>query len=251
MADYKKLLFSYNKPYLLLGIAMFILTIGTISYLSIEPLFTLMVSLSLGFLMIITFILLFCFLNSFYQSKTKVSSKNINDFIGIGKTGFFSKILLFLGLIIFAIGSYLGFLLYIEATSFYAGLTFVAMTLTIAFFYNIFNSKIVLNAYTHNHILAYQSFLKTEGNVTPPLTKEMASKNQTIFNHHLSYALAFDLESYWAKKFMPSTEVEFSNQSYKPFWYNGKRDFTLKNLASDLSALVSDLTYACSNVSGI
>ncbi|MGD9638525.1 MAG: DUF2207 domain-containing protein [Alphaproteobacteria bacterium] len=250
----KKLIFEQNKSYLFLSLSMFMIAFSAISILSIQPLYTFIISLSLSFLTLVTSFLLFSLFPIFLHNNDdslKNRKSSIDDILTTNKDHLIKKIILFITMIIFGLGSYVGALLYMESTSLLATLFFVLTSFTISFFYGLFKNKDVLGTTLTNTILGYGKYLKNDGNVTPPLTKDIASKNINLFNIHLPCAVALDDEEIWCKKFMPKNDVDFKDLSYKPSWYSGTKQFNLEGLDKDLSNLILDLTKNISIISGI
>ncbi len=223
--DYKTKYFKLNQGYLLFGLTMFLFSLIGMSVLSLDPIYTLYISLWLAALLtafsFIAVSFYYYFINNFIKNPIKSSLLN-----KIFKLSGFVFLLIILG-----IGSLMGLDLYRETTSNLAALSIPLMPLAIGIFYNLFKRPTALGLDIITGIKGFVLFLKN-GNQSLSSLLTSAEKSSSIFYKNLSYSIAFDIK----KDF----EHSFENIQIKsPNWYSGVREEPLSVL-EDLNKLIPE-----------
>lgn len=118
----------------------------------------------------------------------------------------------------------LGLLLYFYGvqTTFLTSVLFLMTIICICVFYSLLKSPSMLGRSIMDNVEGYRLYLSAQNDTMLTALRNATQKIKALYNKHLPFAIAFDLDKSWTQRF-----VSFSDEQndLKPDWYTGKLSF--------------------------
>lgn len=115
------------------------------------------------------------------------------------------------------------FVFYSIQTTPLTALFFFALLICIGVFKVLLRSPSVLGKSLLDNMEGYKLYLSSQDDTLLNVMRNAEQKIKSLYNKHLSFATAMDLDQLWTRRFVAFSETE--NQ-LKPDWYKGKLPFT-------------------------
>ena len=138
------------------------------------------------------------------------------------KSGWFVKSVLGAALVYLIFPVFVLLWFFAEQTTFLAAFFFLATIICIVVFYTLLKSPSMLGRSVLDSLDAYKMYLSAQSSLPFAGMQNVEAKMKLLYDKHLPFAFALDLEEIWTLKF---TSASDKPASLKPSWYKGKIEF--------------------------
>ncbi|MBR1777881.1 MAG: DUF2207 domain-containing protein [Alphaproteobacteria bacterium] len=207
--EYRKKFTVFPQAYFWFGILMAVIAIAALSSMSLFPLITAVTSFASVFILIPSAFIGGKIYNEIRRKAWKQS-----------KARLLKLSLAALPLLVCLIGL---FIYYSIQTTVLTAVFFFALLICIGVFKTLLRTPSSLGSSILENIEGYKLYLSSQDDTLLNMMRNAESKIKALYNKHLPFAVALELDRSWTRRFAAFSEKE--NQ-LKPDWYKGKLPFT-------------------------